>query len=51
VEKALTRGKLQRPDHCSKCFKECVPEAHHEDYNKPLEVTWLCADCHREEHR
>jgi len=29
--------------------KECgnlVVQAHHENYQKPLEVTWLCARCH-----
>ncbi len=48
--KAVTRGKILRPNECSKCLKQCKPEAHHTDYSKPLEVTWLCNICHRHMH-
>lgn len=51
VSKAVQRGTLERPDRCSACEKECVPQGHHEDYSKPLEVTWLCRRCHMEVHR
>lgn len=48
---AIESGIIIRPDKCVTCFKECKPEAHHEDYMKPLEVVWLCRSCHGKEHR
>ena len=33
---------------CEVCGKKA--HAHHEDYSKPLEVTWLCHKHHRERH-
>ena len=41
-------GKLQR-EPCAMCGKEQV-QAHHLDYNQPLIIVWLCADCHRKVH-
>lgn len=53
VERALEKGILIRPTTCEACGTTCVPvnnrpqiEAHHCDYNKPLEVTWMCRKCH-----
>lgn len=46
----LRRGKIQKPDECSCCKDAPVEQMHHEDYGKPLEITWLCRDCHRELH-
>jgi len=46
VMNALHCGKLIRPDLCSVCDKTCIPEGHHPDYSKPLEVIWVCHDCH-----
>ncbi len=48
---ALKKGTLHRPKHCSVCKKEKKPYAHHEDYGKPLEVIWLCRQCHSDLHR
>lgn len=48
---AVKTGFLVRPNHCSKCMKECKPDGHHDDYNKPLEVRWLCKVCHNHEHK
>jgi len=39
---------MRRP--CTVCGA-MKSEAHHEDYSKPLEVTWLCRTCHKAEHR
>ena len=50
VRTALRNGSLIRPDKCLNCSKECIPEAHHYDYSKPLEVEWLCKQCHENTH-
>lgn len=44
----LRRGKLVRQP-CS-CGNP-KSQMHHEDYGKPLEVIWLCRECHLALHR
>ena len=44
----LSRGKLERKP-CKICGAKA--QMHHEDYAKPLEVTWLCREHHLELHR
>lgn len=46
VYKAVRRGDLLRPDACEQCGLPCKAQAHHDDYPKPLEVSWLCRRCH-----
>ena len=48
--KAVKKGLLTRPKFCSVCGREVFVEAHHEDYNKPLEVIWVCKSCHENIH-
>ena len=44
---ALADGRLQKPKYCSSCGEEKAKiNAHHNDYIKPLKVTWLCNRCH-----
>lgn len=50
VGNAVRDGRLKRPSSCSKCFIECKPHAHHDDYSRPLSVRWLCVGCHNEFH-
>lgn len=44
VAYALKTGKLKKLP-CSVCGVDRV-EAHHENYNKPLEIVWLCKQHH-----
>jgi ribosomal protein S27AE len=50
VAYALRSGRLVRPNACPECGEETLVEAHHPDYDKPLEVEWLCGPCHRVRH-
>ena len=45
VNKALKAGKITNPHMCEMCGA-LEAEAHHDDYAKPLEVRWLCKQCH-----
>ena len=49
VDKAKRSGELV-PQPCEKCGKLKV-DAHHDDYDKPLDVRWLCRKHHLEHHR
>jgi hypothetical protein len=49
IYRHIKAGKIIKPQICSKCDNQGKIEAHHHDYEKPLEVTWLCTKCHRKE--
>lgn len=51
VRHALKKGVLVKPDACEHCGLDKVRlQGHHEDYDKPLEVIWLCRACHTKAH-
>jgi hypothetical protein len=41
---------LESPGSCELCGEETRLHAHHRDYSKPLDVTWLCPACHQNIH-
>lgn len=46
---AVETGQLER-EACEDCGTTENIHGHHEDYSKPLEVTWLCSMCHGKRH-
>ena len=46
---AIKKGKLVR-EPCIRCGEK-KSLAHHEDYDKPLDVMWLCQPCHKQRHK
>ena len=51
VQYALLTGKIIKPNKCEKCEQIKIVEGHHFDYEKPLEVVWVCRKCHSLIHR
>jgi hypothetical protein len=53
VARAIKSRKLIKPSVCPKCAVS-VParfmHGHHDDYSKPLDVQWMCIDCHSKHH-
>ena len=46
LQQAVKTGSVLKPDRCETCNKRRYLTAHHEDYEEPLEVDWLCRQCH-----
>ena len=46
---------MSRCEHCEASYRfkggRRAIQAHHPDYNKPLDVVWLCQKCHHEWHK
>lgn len=54
VSNAIRDKRLIPGTRCEDCghdFRHHRREAHHEDYDKPLQVEWLCSLCHGKRHR
>lgn len=50
VSDAIKRGQLTRPEICSRCGESGTIVAHHDDYQRRLEIQWLCLRCDRQLH-
>ena len=50
VQRAVRSGKILRGD-CEVCGAMDNIHAHHDDYDKPFDVRWLCSDHHVELHK
>jgi hypothetical protein len=48
---ALRRENIIKPNRCQICNEEKALDGHHADYEKPLEVIWVCRKCHMAIHK
>jgi hypothetical protein len=52
---AISAGLVEKPEHCEGCGKKCPARRlhghHHDGYERPLDVQWLCSVCHGKAHR
>jgi Bacillus phage endonuclease len=46
LNNAIRDGKIVRPNICQICAQIRKLDGHHADYNKPLQVLWVCRKCH-----
>jgi len=52
IGNAVRDKKITKPTLCSKCSKKPKRlHGHHDDYDRPLDVRWLCPACHISWHR
>ena len=49
INYALRKGTIAKTD-CTECGATEDIQGHHKDYDKPLEVVWLCRSCHQQLH-
>ncbi len=51
VRVAVRSGRLVRSPTCLACGAVAYTHGHHDDYERRLDVRWLCKSCHEETHR
>ncbi len=49
-KRALRQKELVPAHDCENCLSQDFIHGHHIDYDKPLEVVWLCRTCHMKIH-
>jgi len=50
IQKFVELGLIERKHFCECCGRRRILVAHHEDYFKPIDITWLCKPCHNNRH-
>ena len=50
TKRAIARGEIIKKDSCEWCGSNQEIQCHHSDYSKPLEVLWVCKNCHIRHH-
>lgn len=46
LNNAIKLGKVMKPEVCQHCGTGGLIHGHHENYQEPLNVMWLCRPCH-----
>lgn len=47
---AVRLDEIKRPEICSQCGRKTRIQAHHFNYDHFMNIIWLCASCHKNEH-
>lgn len=50
INNGVRDGRITKLDNCEQCGSNYHVEGHHDDYDKPYEVRWLCSRCHKRWH-
>ncbi len=50
INMRVRRGQIEKPVACELCGKVAKLDGHHDDYDKPGTVLWLCRSCHMKRH-
>jgi predicted Zn-ribbon and HTH transcriptional regulator len=50
TQKLIRAGKIIRPETCEQCGGKFILHCHHNDYEDPMDVSFLCSPCHYKKH-
>ena len=51
ITQSIKKGIITKKLICENCGKtSCKIDGHHEDYQQPFSIVWLCVGCHQKIH-